>query len=177
MADFSPICTYKHAIITCQSKTTLKYIPILSRHLPNSLLIKGEHKQKHSSPHLNMFACPLADSGTPPTPGSAACRAVPAPALSLLLPGYSLQGSTPVPVLLGQSRRETSGCGALNMQQVGNCIAVPPLLCSLSPGEPSLSTPAVQATCATLQMARQSPCCSLPGQYLATQVLGFALAS
>lgn len=71
MVDFSPICTYKRAITTCQSKTTLKYIPIPSQHLPNSLLIKGEHNLKHSFPHSNVFPGPLADSGIPPTPGSA----------------------------------------------------------------------------------------------------------
>lgn len=74
MVDFSPICTYKHAITTCQSKTTSKCAPILSQRLPNSLLTKGECKRKHPLSHSTTFAWPRADGGTPPAPRSAGAQ-------------------------------------------------------------------------------------------------------
>lgn len=102
MVDFSPICTHKHAIITCQSKTTLKYIPILSQHLSNTSLIKGECKLKQSLSHLNMFTCPLAEGKIPAIPGSTAHQAVPA---SALLPGQSAEQHTSAEhILLCQSQ-------------------------------------------------------------------------
>lgn len=102
MVDFSPICTYKHAIITRHSKTTLKYIPILSQHLSNSPLIKCERKLKYSLPHLNMFTCPLAEGRIPSMPGSTACQAVPA---SAFLPRQSAEQHTSAEhVLLCQSQ-------------------------------------------------------------------------